>query len=174
MQFDSARRRGPRGRAGQLDNTIVHEMGHILGIGTIWTRRAHRCAARPIPRFVGPAAIGASGELGGTGSMPVENSGGPGTADSHWRESVFDNELMTGWLNVIAPMSQLHHSLAGRYRLRRQLAAADAYVRPSALRLLSLQAPPIAEMDPVDRRGLGSRESTSRVRRRALDQATQR
>jgi glutamine synthetase len=26
--------------------------------------------------------------------VPVENSGGPGTRDGHWRESVFSNELM--------------------------------------------------------------------------------
>jgi hypothetical protein len=31
--------------------------------------------------------------------VPVENSGGAGTRDAHWRESVFNNELMTGYLN---------------------------------------------------------------------------
>jgi hypothetical protein len=31
-------------------------------------------------------------------NVPVEGTGGPGTADSHWRESVFANELMTGFI----------------------------------------------------------------------------
>jgi hypothetical protein len=29
----------------------------------------------------------------------VENTGGAGTRDGHWRESVFGNELMTGFYN---------------------------------------------------------------------------
>jgi hypothetical protein len=29
----------------------------------------------------------------------VEAGGGAGTALSHWRESVFKNELMTGWIS---------------------------------------------------------------------------
>jgi hypothetical protein len=29
--------------------------------------------------------------------VPVESSGGSGTRDAHWRESVFTNELMTGY-----------------------------------------------------------------------------
>ena len=31
--------------------------------------------------------------------MPVEDTGGPGTADGHWRESVLDNELLTGFID---------------------------------------------------------------------------
>ena len=38
--------------------------------------------------------------------MPVENSqGGAGTRDSHWRESVFDNELMTGFIDDVNSLS---------------------------------------------------------------------
>jgi hypothetical protein len=29
--------------------------------------------------------------------VPVENSGGSGTRDAHWRESEFGNEVMTGY-----------------------------------------------------------------------------
>src|SRR4051794_6205534 len=40
------------------------------------------------------------GRLRGIGPtpVPVENTGGPGTRDSHWREAVFGNELMTGFV----------------------------------------------------------------------------
>ena len=30
--------------------------------------------------------------------VPVENTGGPGTAGGHWRETVFRNELMSGFI----------------------------------------------------------------------------
>jgi hypothetical protein len=38
-------------------------------------------------------------------SVPLENTGGAGTAESHWKEGttalpVFDNELMTGFIDV--------------------------------------------------------------------------
>jgi hypothetical protein len=37
------------------------------------------------------------GKLRGSGPtpVPVANMGGPGSADSHWRETVFRNELMS-------------------------------------------------------------------------------
>jgi hypothetical protein len=42
------------------------------------------------------------GSLRGRGGratrVPVENMGGEGTRDSHWRESVLRNELMTGFV----------------------------------------------------------------------------
>ncbi len=39
--------------------------------------------------------------------VPVENTCGPGTADSHWREVIFDNELMTGFISSTPnPMSR--------------------------------------------------------------------
>ena len=62
--------------------------------------------------------------------VPVENIGGPGTADAHWRESVFDNELMTGFLNsgVANPLSVVSiASLADVGYLRANYAAADPY-----------------------------------------------
>jgi hypothetical protein len=31
--------------------------------------------------------------------FPLRTGGGPGTRDGHWREFVFANELMTGFLN---------------------------------------------------------------------------
>lgn len=56
------------------------------------------------PAFTGPAGIealfGMSGGLGFSGTgVPVEATGGSGTAYAHWRETTFNNELMTGWLN---------------------------------------------------------------------------
>jgi len=35
--------------------------------------------------------------------VPVENCCGSGTRDKHWREAVFETELMTGFLNGVVP-----------------------------------------------------------------------
>jgi len=88
---------------GRLGDVIAHEIGHIVGIGTRWG--SHLVGAGGTdPHFTGPQAVAAfhgSGGFGYTGSpVPVENTGGPGTRDGHWRESVLTNELMTGWLNL--------------------------------------------------------------------------
>ena len=101
---------------GALGDVIVHEMGHVIGFGTVWEVLGF--LADPSlqggtdPHFTGPGAIAAFDGLGGAGysgaKVPVENTGGPGTADGHWRESVLDNELMTGWLNPGSnPLSEL-------------------------------------------------------------------
>lgn len=34
------------------------------------------------------------------GSVPLETGGGSDTAGSHWSEAVFDNEMMTGYINL--------------------------------------------------------------------------
>ena len=97
--------------AGELQEVITHEMGHVLGFGTLWDQ-AHRwrLLVGPAgsggldPHFVGPQALAAFAGMGGgsyTGGqpVPVENTGGPGTADGHWRETTFITELMTGFIN---------------------------------------------------------------------------
>ena len=85
-------------RLGLFDETIVHEMGHILGIGTLWNYR--RALRTPGYDIVGKYANLQFAEAGGTGLVPVEDMYGPGTRGGHWRERAFDNELMTGFLNI--------------------------------------------------------------------------
>ena len=92
---------------GLLVPVITHEMGHVLGIGTLWADQGLLADASlsggSDPHFTGTHALDAFALAGGasyTGAkVPVEDQGGPGTADAHWRESVFDNELMTGYVN---------------------------------------------------------------------------
>ena len=86
---------------GTLDDVVVHEMGHILGIGTLWTNaNLLTGAGTQDPEFTGTGAVSAFNTLGGVGtSVPVENTGADGTRDGHWRESVFGNELMTGYIS---------------------------------------------------------------------------
>jgi adhesin/invasin len=89
---------------GLLDDVILHEMQHVLGFGSIWSQRSIILGAGGTdPTFIGFAALAAFNGIGGQNypgnKVPVENQGGAGTRDSHWRESVFLNELMTGFLN---------------------------------------------------------------------------
>jgi hypothetical protein len=87
---------------GTLNDVITHEMGHVLGIGTIWPlKKLLKGAGTDNPTFSGKAAIAAYKTLRGAGRavrVPVENIGGPGTAGGHWRETVFRNELMSGFI----------------------------------------------------------------------------
>jgi hypothetical protein len=85
---------------GTIDDVVLHEIGHVLGIGTLWPDKGLlQGQGTSDPSFLGANAIGEYRNLGGAlASVPVENSGGAGTRDGHWRESVFGNELMTGWV----------------------------------------------------------------------------
>jgi hypothetical protein len=95
---------------GLLEAVILHEMGHVLGIGTLWNLRG--LLVNPsLPEstgvdthFSGANAIAAFNTIGGANysgqKVPVENSqGGSGTRDAHWRDNLFFNELMTGFVN---------------------------------------------------------------------------
>jgi hypothetical protein len=86
-----------------LDEVIIHEMGHVLGYGTVWQFERELLQFNAFgrnPRFIGPAAVRAWQKLGGEGGVRVEGQFGPGTALAHWDEKTFDNELMTGFLNL--------------------------------------------------------------------------
>ncbi len=102
---------------GRLDDVVIHEIGHVLGIGTLWDDFGFLMNPS-LPdnegadtHFTGPRAIVAFDDVGGnnfsSGSkVPVENSQGEaGTRDSHWRESVFETEAMTGFVDEVNPLS---------------------------------------------------------------------
>ncbi len=101
MAFDTADLASME-QQGTLRDVIAHEMGHVLGIGTIWeTKNLLQGAGTNNPTFHGQGAMEEYGRLRGTGPapVPVENTGGEGTADGHWRETVFRNELMSGFIS---------------------------------------------------------------------------
>lgn len=96
---------------GTLNDVITHEMGHVIGIGTVWKlKKLLKGEGTANPTFIGKLASKEYGALTGGKSkpVPVENIGGPGTRDSHWRESVFHNELMTGFVGAAGnPLSRI-------------------------------------------------------------------
>src|SRR5207302_1810183 len=108
MHFDTADVAGLLA-AGKFDEVVRHEMGHVLGFGTIWQSLGLVPGAGGTdPHFVGAQATAAFDHNGGQpysagAKVPVENCCGSGTRDSHWRETVFETELMTGFLNSGVP-----------------------------------------------------------------------
>lgn len=133
MIFDTADTAALVG-AGLFDEVILHEMGHVLGIGVLWSsadvgfpgRQEHYIFGTG--QYTGPAGLAAyNAEFGQSGTyVPVELGGGSGTANAHWNEvnngvattGLLSNlqpgpfndmryELMTGWLNGPLFMSSL-------------------------------------------------------------------
>lgn len=92
---------------------MLHEMAHALGFGSIWSdldllenpaydEHGRPIADRPDTYFSGPKAVAAFDAADGDDydgeKVPVQNWGGPGSADSHWRDSLFGvGEVMTAF-----------------------------------------------------------------------------
>ena len=108
-------------------DTVVHEMGHVIGIGTLWTLTQNTAGVQESPptvnpglpnpaydpRFTGKAAtteyqtLLAAAGLASEPDVPIANTGGPGNYNGHWRELTFDDELMTPYLGGNELLSRL-------------------------------------------------------------------
>lgn len=141
--------------SGILQDVIIHEMGHVLGIGTYWNGPSGSPNSNsflineggPDPYFNGVNAISAFDNAGGAGrvgsKVPVENTGGQGTQDSHWRETVHNNELMTGWIEPAGtpnPLSIITVGSLADLGYTVDMSAADPYTIPNPNAAPSLQA----------------------------------
>lgn len=146
MSFDSADLAKMQGD-GTLVDVLTHEMLHVVGIGTVWKRKGRLLGAGMLnPVFNG---VGATREYSTLAhahaiSVPVENMGGPGTRDSHWRERVFANELMTGYVSrpgMPNPISRLTIASLADLGYVVDLAAAESYALPTMLEAAVMEAP---------------------------------
>lgn len=80
----------------EFADVVLHEMAHSLGFGSIWSNLG--LVSNGV--YTGANAVAEYKKLGGTAAgIPVEDEGGAGTAGSHWDEQIFNNELMTGYIN---------------------------------------------------------------------------
>lgn len=107
---------------GSLSDVALHEMGHVLGYGTLWsTFGLQNLVSGTDPFFVGSFANAAYLTEGGAAgvspancganvprsAVPLQVTGGAGTALSHWEECVFRSEVMTGFISGNArPLSK--------------------------------------------------------------------
>lgn len=114
----------------EVIDLVTHEISHVLGYGSLWEFTNLLGGTTADPRFTGPAAIAEWNALGGTGQVPVEETGGQGTAGSHWRESVFDRELLTGFAEmpgIFQPLSRVSIASLADLGYTVNLGAADAF-----------------------------------------------
>ena len=151
MRFDSADLDNLANN-GRLGDVIAHEMLHVVGLGTLWTSRGlllDRDLATV--RVTGPLATAAcADDLGGSavcvGSVPAENcldlsasvTCGAGTQNSHWKESTFRTELMTGYAGLTNLLSKMTVQGLGDLGYSVNTLAADPYTVPSSLMALFL------------------------------------
>jgi hypothetical protein len=146
---------------GTLDDVVLHEIGHVLGIGSLWTDPAKnllRFGGTDSSTFVGPAAGAAFLASGGNTfsgpPVPAENckdsSGAPisgcgaGTQDSHWRESVLGRELMTGFIiaGTSNPLSAITIQSLADLGYTVDVGAADSFT-VGTKPIIGTQPPPI-------------------------------
>lgn len=90
-------------------DVILHEMGHVLGIGSIWSTVGLHSGSLTDDRYFGGAAQAAWRNLGCSGPLPVEDNKLPGKAGVHWDDICLGNELMTGYIGdtVSSPLSTI-------------------------------------------------------------------
>ena len=131
---------------GTIDDVVLHEIGHILGFGTIWDAQGLLLnASTDSVRFSGAGAGQAFTDLGGVTfpgkPVPVENcvgivGCGAGTQDSHWRELVMGRELMTGYIGSSGsnPLSRITIQSLADIGYTVDITAADSYSVSASLR----------------------------------------
>ncbi|MFQ6554283.1 hypothetical protein AAD018_018215 [Aestuariibius insulae] len=133
MQFDEADITRLE-EEGSFADVILHEMAHVLGFGTLWARQGLIAGSGTMdPRFIGEGAVREYGGLSGDeGAVPIANTGGAGTREGHWRELVFGDELLTGFLSgEDRPLSRMSVASFADLGYKVDLAAADAFDLPS-------------------------------------------
>jgi hypothetical protein len=151
MQFDAADVAQLEAQ-GTLTATILHEMGHVIGIGTQWENglvsNTAIAGSTSFP-YLGANGIQGQKDIGGAGNPVVEGDGGPGTARGHWDEQTYQNELMTGFLSgKTQPMSKLTVEALKDLGYVVDVNQADAFTIPAAgRRLRSLQDEPTTQWE---------------------------
>ena len=143
MEFDSADMAMMLAN-GTLTAVITHEMGHVLGFGTLWGWDGFNTT---FGRYTGRYALNEYRALSGNSNasyVPLEAStGSAGSDNSHWAENIFDTELMTPTsehTNAM-PLSRLTIAAMQDLGYAVNYAAADNY----ALLLASLVGVPSLE-----------------------------
>ena len=135
MSFDTADLEQME-RDGTLNDVIAHEMGHVLGFGTVWNyKKLLKNAGKINPVFTGKQAKKEYATLLGVSrarEVPLENAGGPGTRDSHWRETLFGNELMSGYVAAAGnPLSRLTLASLEDIGYKVDMSVAEPYSLPN-------------------------------------------
>lgn len=105
MQFDSADI-GDLVSKGTFGDVVLHEMGHVLGFLSFYFEQYGLVNPNNSFQYTGTNALTQYRNLSDPNAtfVPIEQLGGPGTAGSHWDETLFRSELMTGFAENQPPM----------------------------------------------------------------------
>lgn len=176
---------------GSLNSVMLHEMGHVIGFGTLWNFATtclvdqssppttildtyFSCANARIEfdSIGGVNYTGAGLNPPGGKKVPVENCGsgvpsgcGAGTVNAHWREPVFGNELMTGYIQSGSnPLSVVTVGSLADQGYTVNYAGADTYTHSFSLMAPGGEAPPVTIMgDDILHRPIVIYDWTGRV-----------
>ena len=163
MNFDSADLDDMESN-GSLLGVVLHEMGHVLNLSSFgWdnilgelTYATEECLDADAVAYTGANAVARWNVLGGTGDVPVEENGIPGTGCSHWDEETFGDELMTGYIALTTSLSPVTIGALDDLGYEVNYAAADAYTLPpdepagrarAPMRIIEELLPPIGMRD---------------------------
>ena len=120
---------------GVLTDVALHEIAHALGFGMVWSdQRLIAGAGTTNPRFTGRQATAEYNRAfrNSEPNVPVENVGGAGSADAHWRDSLFGNELMSSIINSNGnPLSRVTVAALADMGYQVDLNLADPYTPPT-------------------------------------------
>ncbi|MFM8566161.1 MAG: leishmanolysin-related zinc metalloendopeptidase [Gemmatimonadota bacterium] len=168
MRFDSADLADLASR-GRLADVVLHEMLHVVGLGTLWKSRGLLADTGTVNVRVTGALAAAScvNDHGGgavcTGAVPAENcldlpssvTCGVGTINAHWKESTFRTELMTGFAGNSNPLGRMTIQALADLGYGVHTGPADTYTVPSALMASGSQlravddGPPLLLAEPM-------------------------
>ena len=107
-------------------NVMVHEFGHIFGIGTLWHHPRFVAAESDANWFLGRRGVGSWRALGGTGdAVPV------GTTDTfHWHGARVAGEVMSPGITIDSRLSAITLGALLDIGWRLDFGAADEYAAP--------------------------------------------